>query len=63
MTPAYHAESYSTDDHRFDHRPFLYNTRWPWQFRRLDDMAAQLDTQRPQLPNEPGRLRDPSDIR
>uniref|UniRef100_A0A672ZB59 Glutamine-dependent NAD(+) synthetase n=1 Tax=Sphaeramia orbicularis TaxID=375764 RepID=A0A672ZB59_9TELE len=33
VTPAYHAESYSPDDNRFDLRPFLYNTRWTWQFR------------------------------
>jgi hypothetical protein len=25
LTPAYHCESYSPDDNRFDHRPFLYN--------------------------------------
>ncbi|KAK9820653.1 hypothetical protein WJX81_008191 [Elliptochloris bilobata] len=62
LTPAYHAESYSPDDHRFDHRPFLYNARWPWQFRHLDAMAAQLEAQRAQLPSEPGRLRDPSEV-
>lgn len=62
LTPAYHAESYSPDDHRFDHRPFLYNTRWPWQFRRLDAMAEQLEAQRARLPKEPGRLRDPSEV-
>jgi NAD+ synthase (glutamine-hydrolysing) len=32
LTPAYHAESYSPDDNRFDLRPFLYNTKWSWQF-------------------------------
>jgi NAD+ synthase (glutamine-hydrolysing) len=31
LTPAYHAESYSPDDNRFDLRPFLYNVHWPWQ--------------------------------
>ena len=36
------AESYSPDDNRFDHRQFLYNVRWPWQFRRIDALAAQL---------------------
>jgi NAD+ synthase (glutamine-hydrolysing) len=40
MTPSYHAESYSPDDNRFDHRQFLYNVRWPWQFARIDDLAA-----------------------
>eukprot|EP00798_Chlamydomonas_sp_ICE-L_P005201 gene5201-18428_t len=40
LTPSYHAESYSPDDNRFDHRQFLYNVRWPWQFKKIDDMAA-----------------------
>merc|ERR1712029_251061 len=37
LTPSYHAESYSPDDNRFDHRPFLYNATWTWQFRAIDD--------------------------
>uniref|UniRef100_A0A6Q2YS41 Glutamine-dependent NAD(+) synthetase n=1 Tax=Esox lucius TaxID=8010 RepID=A0A6Q2YS41_ESOLU len=37
VTPSYHAESYGPDDNRFDLRPFLYNTRWSWQFRAIDD--------------------------
>lgn len=36
LTPAYHAESYSPDDNRFDHRPFLYRASWSWQFRAID---------------------------
>uniref|UniRef100_A0A8C6FW40 Glutamine-dependent NAD(+) synthetase n=1 Tax=Moschus moschiferus TaxID=68415 RepID=A0A8C6FW40_MOSMO len=43
LTPAYHAESYSPDDNRFDLRPFLYNTRWPWQFRCIEDQVLQLE--------------------
>lgn len=39
VTPAYHAESYSPDDNRFDLRPFLYNTRWTWQFRCIDNQV------------------------
>ena len=39
LTPAYHAESYSPDDNRFDLRPFLYNTKWTWQFARVDELA------------------------
>ncbi len=27
LTPSYHAENYSPDDNRFDHRQFLYNVR------------------------------------
>ncbi|MEW5302061.1 MAG: hypothetical protein WDW36_004871 [Sanguina aurantia] len=40
LTPSYHAESYSPDDNRYDHRPFLYNSAWPWQFKRIDQAAA-----------------------
>jgi hypothetical protein len=25
LTPSYHAENYSPDDNRYDHRQFLYN--------------------------------------
>ncbi|XP_071329020.1 glutamine-dependent NAD(+) synthetase-like isoform X2 [Trachinotus anak] len=42
VTPSYHAESYSPDDNRFDLRPFLYNTRWTWQFRCIDQQVSQL---------------------
>ena len=41
LTPAYHAESYSPDDNRFDLRPFLYNTRWPWQFRCIENQVSR----------------------
>uniref|UniRef100_A0A4W6CZ95 Glutamine-dependent NAD(+) synthetase n=1 Tax=Lates calcarifer TaxID=8187 RepID=A0A4W6CZ95_LATCA len=40
VTPSYHAESYSPDDNRFDLRPFLYNTRWSWQFRCIDNQLT-----------------------
>lgn len=40
LTPAYHAESYSPDDNRFDLRPFLYHTGWPWQFRCIEDAVS-----------------------
>lgn len=43
LTPAYHAENYSTDDNRFDHRQFLYNYKWPWQFKRIDEIADRLE--------------------
>ncbi len=43
LTPSYHAESYSPDDNRFDHRPFLYNVRWPWQFASIDAVAQSLE--------------------
>lgn len=47
VTPSYHAESYSPDDNRFDLRPFLYNTRWTWQFRSIDSQVSQMPTTSP----------------
>lgn len=45
LTPAYHAESYSPDDNRFDMRPFLYNTAWPWQFRCIDNQVSKMESE------------------
>jgi len=42
LTPSYHAEVYSPDDNRFDHRPFLYNTRWTWQFAAIDQAVEDM---------------------
>ncbi|KAI1320651.1 glutamine-dependent NAD(+) synthetase with GAT domain-containing protein [Xylariaceae sp. FL0255] len=43
-TPAYHAESYSPDDHRFDLRPFLYPPAFgSREFRKIDDRFAVLE--------------------
>ncbi|XP_051797998.1 glutamine-dependent NAD(+) synthetase isoform X1 [Acanthochromis polyacanthus] len=44
VTPSYHADSYSPDDNRYDIRPFLYNTRWTWQFRCIDKQVNQMTT-------------------
>jgi NAD+ synthase (glutamine-hydrolysing) len=46
ITPALHCESYSPDDNRFDLRPFLYNSRWTWQFRKIDETAALIEKQK-----------------
>jgi len=43
LTPSYHAETYSPDDNRFDHRPFLYNASWSWQFRAIDDEVENIN--------------------
>ncbi|XP_052901212.1 glutamine-dependent NAD(+) synthetase isoform X1 [Anopheles moucheti] len=43
LTPSYHAESYSPDDNRFDHRPFLYRANWTWQFRAIDAELELLE--------------------
>ncbi|KIM56030.1 hypothetical protein SCLCIDRAFT_133456 [Scleroderma citrinum Foug A] len=53
LTPSYHAESYSPDDNRFDLRPFLYPSRFPWQFKRIDQVAAAL----PDRSNGPEKAR------
>ncbi|EDW00290.1 glutamine-dependent NAD(+) synthetase [Drosophila grimshawi] len=42
LTPSVHAESYSPDDNRFDHRPFLYRANWSWQFKAIDDEIDKL---------------------
>ncbi|XP_058827612.1 glutamine-dependent NAD(+) synthetase isoform X1 [Topomyia yanbarensis] len=42
LTPAYHAESYSPDDNRFDHRPFLYRANWSWQFKCIDEELERI---------------------
>ncbi|KAL6910440.1 hypothetical protein GGI43DRAFT_390145 [Trichoderma evansii] len=43
-TPAYHAESYSPDDHRFDLRPFLYPAAFgSWSFKKIDERVAALE--------------------
>ena len=45
LTPAYHAESYSPDDNRFDLRQFLY-PRWERQFESIDAITAQVEGRR-----------------
>jgi NAD+ synthase (glutamine-hydrolysing) len=43
-TPAYHAESYSPDDHRFDLRPFLYPSSWEsWSFQKINARVEALE--------------------
>ncbi|XP_070062706.1 glutamine-dependent NAD(+) synthetase isoform X3 [Drosophila virilis] len=42
LTPSVHAENYSPDDNRFDHRPFLYRANWSWQFKAIDDEIDKL---------------------
>lgn len=42
LTPALHTETYSPDDNRFDHRQFLFNTKWPWQFAQIDKLVQSI---------------------
>jgi len=43
LTPSYHAEQYGPDDNRFDLRQFLYNSKWTWQFRSIDNMVSAFE--------------------
>jgi NAD+ synthase (glutamine-hydrolysing) len=36
-------QSYSPEDNRFDLRQFLYNSRWPYQFRRINELVQEMD--------------------
>ena len=36
LTPALHSETYSPDDNRFDHRQFLLDPLWKFQFKQID---------------------------
>ncbi|KAL6979416.1 NAD(+) synthase (glutamine-hydrolyzing) [Sarracenia purpurea var. burkii] len=49
LTPSYHAESYSPEDNRFDLRQFLYNGRWPYQFRKIDELVHEFDGEKTAL--------------
>ena len=40
LTPSYHAEAYGCDDNRYDHRQFLYNAGWGWQFAEMDKQVV-----------------------
>ncbi|XP_059618626.1 glutamine-dependent NAD(+) synthetase [Phlebotomus argentipes] len=53
LTPAYHAESYSPDDNRFDHRPFLYRANWSWQFKAIDEELERILVHNVQNQNAP----------
>ena len=61
ITPAYHAESYSPDDNRFDLRQFLYNVRWPWQFRAIDEQVHCLQQMEQSQLHHPSYHPTPSD--
>ncbi|VVC91635.1 unnamed protein product [Leptidea sinapis] len=53
LTPSYHAESYSPDDNRFDHRQFLYRVHWNWQFKRIDEAVTHMEKKkRGSVPND-----------
>ena len=44
ITPSVHMESYSPDDNRFDHRPFLYPKQWDsWAFKMIDQDVERME--------------------
>ena len=45
-------ENYSPDDNRFDLRPFLYPARFPWQFKKIDQIAAALPDRSRKAPGQ-----------
>lgn len=49
LTPSYHAESYSPDDNRHDLRQFLYNPKWTWQFKKIDELVAQFEQKKDEI--------------
>ncbi|XP_074604982.1 NAD synthetase [Brevipalpus obovatus] len=42
LTPSLHAETYSPDDNRFDHRQFLFDTEFKRQFESIDQYVRTL---------------------
>lgn len=54
LTPSYHAESYSPDDNRFDLRPFLYPSRFPFQFAKIDATVPGLPDRSNASPEQAG---------
>uniref|UniRef100_A0AC35TK58 NAD_synthase domain-containing protein n=1 Tax=Rhabditophanes sp. KR3021 TaxID=114890 RepID=A0AC35TK58_9BILA len=43
LTPSYHVTNYSNDDHRNDHRPFLY-PHFKRQFDKIDELVASMES-------------------
>eukprot|EP00095_Tigriopus_kingsejongensis_P002439 snap_masked-scaffold380_size190731-processed-gene-0.11 protein:Tk02439 transcript:snap_masked-scaffold380_size190731-processed-gene-0.11-mRNA-1 annotation:"glutamine-dependent nad(+) synthetase" len=58
LTPAYHAETYSPDDNRFDHRPFLYNG---FTMSSDKEEEPELKKQKTEEDNEAGNNAPPND--
>ncbi|KAF5197498.1 Glutamine-dependent NAD(+) synthetase, partial [Thalictrum thalictroides] len=55
ITSSYHAESYSPEDNRFDLRQFLYNARWPYQFRKIDQLVSECNGDKVSLVGQKGK--------
>jgi NAD+ synthase (glutamine-hydrolysing) len=46
VTPSYFTENYGTDDNRFDHRQFLYNPKWEYQFKKIDQLVYYYENKK-----------------
>ncbi|XP_015574450.1 glutamine-dependent NAD(+) synthetase [Ricinus communis] len=55
LTPFYHVEGYSPDDNRCDLRQLLYNTRWPYQFRKIDEIVREIDSKKADIAKSNGQ--------
>lgn len=57
-------QSYSPEDNRFDLRQFLYNSRWPYQFCKIDEIVEGLDGDKIPLKElgQQGTSQDDSDV-
>ena len=42
ITPSLHAETYSPDDNRYDHRQFVFDCKWTFQFRKMDEEVEKI---------------------
>src|SRR5579885_2545496 len=56
LTPSYHAEMYGPDDNRFDLRQFLYNSKWTWQFKKIDELIAAMKDGQKTFPLSPSNI-------
>jgi len=45
-------QSYSPEDNRFDLRQFLYNSKWPYQFKKIDEIVDSLNGDSVAFPEE-----------
>ena len=45
-------QSYSPEDNRFDLRQFLYNSKWPYQFKKIDEIVDGLNGDSVAFPEE-----------
>ncbi|KAG2292263.1 hypothetical protein Bca52824_038932 [Brassica carinata] len=46
--------SYSPEDNIFDQRQFLYNSKWPYQFKKIDEIVDGLNGDSVAFPREEG---------